>query len=186
MKLTLKENININSLTLQHNILLQATTLLQGREGALETEKKIFLLLAVVDTIIEEDLLQLCNEDSRLLTDILMEDIEPFIEHLKEQDDSYTIVINYLTDVYLKHCDKIWAEQHSIIGVIEALLTMIGSMSDEERKEALVATSKIAEEAFDRRTEKMEKQTIEANSKLEKLVQQYQRMNDIKQESDTE
>ena len=175
MKLTLKENININSLTLQHNIILQATTLIQGREGVLETEKRIYLLLALVDMIVQEDFLELCNSDERILTDILMEDVEPFIDSLKNENKDYIYAINYMEEVFLEHCQQIWDNQHSIIGAIEAFLMMIGSMSEEDKKEALIETSKIAQQAFDSRTKTLEKETKEVNSKLEQLVQQYQR-----------
>ena len=175
MKLTLKENININSLTLQHNIILQATTLIQGREGVLETEKRIYLLLALVDMIVQEDFLELCNSDERILTDILMEDVEPFIDSLKSENKDYAYAINYMEEVFLEHCQQVWDNQHSIMGAIDAFLTMIGSMSEEDKKEALIETSKIAQQAFDSRTKTLEKETKEVNSKLEQLVQQYQR-----------
>lgn len=174
MKLTLKENININSLTLQHNIILQATTLIQGREGVLETEKRIYLLLALVDAIVEDNFLEMCDIDERVLTDILMEDVEPFVEALK-QDKDFLYAIEYMEEVFLEHCDRVWSEQHSIMGILDTFLTMIGSMTEEDKKATLLETAKIAEKAFDRRTETLEKETQEVNSKLEQLVKQYQR-----------
>ena len=175
MKLTLKENININSLTLQHNVILQATTLIQGREGVLETEKRIYLLLALVDMIVQEDFLELCNSDERILTDILMEDVEPFIDGLKNENKDYIYAINYMEEVFLEHCQQIWDNQHSIMGAMETFLTMIGSMSDEDKKEVLIGVSKTAEQAFDRRTASLAEETKQVSSKLEQLVQQYQR-----------
>ena len=187
MKLTLKENININSLTLQHNIILQATTLIQGREGVLETEKRIYLLLALVDMIVQEDFLELCDQDERNLTDILMEDVEPFVDNLKNENEDYIYAIDYMEEVFLQHCQQVWDSQHSIMGAIDAFLTMIGSMSEEDKKEALVETSKIAQQAFDNRTKTLEKETKEVNSKLEQLVQQYQRQSvNNSKENDTE
>lgn len=190
MELTLKKNVNINSLTLQHNILIRATMLLEGREGVLETEKLIRLMLATVDMVVEEDVIDLCNNDERDLMTIMMEDIEPFFNKLLE-DDSYRKAWYYMCDILLKRCKEIWDNQHSAMGVIDAILTMIATMSDEDKKEALVATGKIAEQAFERRTEKLATKADETNAKLEQFVKAYQEKAEkakeekIEEESDT-
>jgi hypothetical protein len=183
MKLTLKEDININSLTLQHNILLQATMLLEGREGVLETEKKLYLMIAMVDALIQEDLLTLCNEDSRDLPAIMMEDIEPFFVQLLSQDEEKKKVYDYMTKVLLDRCKNIWDNQHSAMGVIDNILTMIASMSEEDKQEVLKETGKIAETVYEKRTEVLAAKADETNSKLEALVQQYQRK--TQEENDT-
>lgn len=183
MKLTLKENININSLTLQHNILLQATMLLEGREEALETEKRLYLMIAMVDAIVQEDLLELCNGDERDLSTIMMEDIEPFFISILEKDIEKQKAYDYMTKVLLERCNIIWANQHSIVGVIDAIMTTIASMSEEDKKDALVETGKIAETIYEKRTEQLAARAEETNSKLEALVQQYQRK--FQEENDT-
>ena len=58
MKLTLLENVNTQSFVLKHNILAQATSLAMGREGVLQTEKNLYLVLALVDNIIQENLIE--------------------------------------------------------------------------------------------------------------------------------
>ena len=171
MKLTLKDNIKFDSLALQHKILLQATMLLEGREGALETEKRIYLMMAFVDLIINENLIELCNNDKRDLHVIIEEDIEPFFNQL---NDEVKKVYDDLLKILLKHCDTIWNNQHSIVGVIDTILTTIASMSDEDKKDALVKTGEIAEAAFNRRTEIMTEKTEQINSKLENFVRKYQ------------
>lgn len=173
MKLTLKEkNINTKSLVIKHDILMKSTGLVSGREGVLETEKELYLMIAFVDTFIEEDLIELCNQDERTLNDIVLEDIEPiYLELIKDEDkaqlykESKTLLLN--------RCKEIWDNEHSIVGVIDAILTTIATMSDEDKKDALMATGKIAEQAFDRRTELMDKKVNETNSKLDELMKQY-------------
>lgn len=173
MKLTLKEkNVNAKSLITKHDILMKSTSLVSGREGVLETEKELYLMIAFVDTFIEEDLIELCNQDGRTLNDIVLEDIEPiYLELIKDEDkaqlykESKTLLLN--------RCKEIWDNEHSIVGVIDAILTTIATMSEEDKKEALVATGKIAEQAFDRRTELMDKKVNETNSKLDELMKQY-------------
>lgn len=191
MELTLKKDVNINSLTLQHNILIRATMLLDGREGVLETEKLIRLMLATVDMIVEEDVIDLCNNDERDLMTIMMEDIEPFFNKLLE-DDNYKEAWYYMCNVLLKRCKEIWDNQHSIMGVIDAILTTIASMTEEDKKEALVTTGKIAEQAFERRTEKLATKADETNAKLEQFIKAYQEKAEkakgekTEEESDTE
>ena len=139
MKLTLKENINTNSLMLKHNILLQASGLVMGREGVLQTEKDLYLIMALVDNVIEEDLIASCNEDTRELSAIMTEDIEPFFNSLMEKEE-YKILYNEMKELFLQRCKEIWDNQHSLIGVIDGFLTMIASMTEEDKKEALVQT----------------------------------------------
>ncbi len=178
MTFTLKKGMNINSLTVQHNILLGATMLLQGREGVLETEKRIFLMLAIVDTLVEEDILQMCNEDTRNLTDIIIEDIEPFYETLKSME-GFLDAEAYMTRILLDRCKEIWDNQHSAVGVFDAILTTIATMNEGDKKAALTETAKIAEKVIEKRTEVIEEQSNKVNDKLEALVQQYQRKNQV-------
>lgn len=173
MELTLKENIKTNSLMLKHNILLQASELIMGREGVLQTEKELYLMLAMVNQLIEEDLIALCNEDGRELEDIVTEDIEPFFENIIIKEE-YKRLYNECKDLFLARCKEIWDNQHSIVGVIDAIMTTIATMTDEDKKEALVETGKIAEKAFERRTEVMSKKADETNSKLAQLMEKYQ------------
>jgi hypothetical protein len=173
MKLTLKENINTESLILKHNILLQASGLITGREGVLQTEKDLYLIMAFVDNLIEEDLIALCNEDIRDLTAVMVEDIEPFFMNLIKEE-KYNVLYKEVRELFLQRCKEIWDNQHSVIGMIDAFLTSIATLSDEDKKEALKETAKIAEMAFDRRTEIMEEKVDDVNSKLETFVRNYQ------------
>lgn len=175
MKLTLKKDININSLTLQHNILLRAMGLLEGREGVLKTEKQLYLMIAMIDLVIEEDLLELCNNDDRDLPQILMEDIEPFFIELIDSNNDYNKVFNELRVLMLEHCDRIWSEQHSIVGIIDAILTAIASVPEEDKKQVLEDTSKAAADLFEKRTEIINKQNTEINEKIGELIKQYQK-----------
>lgn len=175
MTLTLKKGIDVNSLTLQHSILLHAMMLLEGREGSLETEKRIYLMMAMIDKIIDEDLIQLCNDDGRNLIDLLEEEIEPFFNTITANNKDIKQAYDYMVKVLLQKCQEVWDRQHSLAGVIDSMITILGTMDEVNKKEALVETAKIAEKAFERRTEKMEKQASAANDKLEALVQQYQR-----------
>lgn len=173
MKFTLKENINTESFVLKHNILLQANGLAMGREGVLQTEKDLYLIMAFVDNLIEEDLIALCNEDTRDLTAVMVEDIEPFFMNLIKEE-KYNVLYKEVRELFLQRCKEIWDNQHSVIGMIDAFLTSIATLSDEDKKEALKETAKIAEMAFDRRTEIMEEKVDDVNSKLETFVRNYQ------------
>lgn len=173
MKFTLNEQINTESLVLRHNILLQASDLIMGREGVLQTEKDLYLVMAFVNNLIQEDLIALCNEDSRDLTTIMVEDIEPyFMELIKEE--KYNTLYKEVRELFLQRCKEIWDNQHSVIGMIDAFLTSMATLSDEDKKEALKETAKLAEMAFDRRTEIMEDKVDSVNSKLEAFVRNYQ------------
>ena len=173
MKLTLLENVNTQSFVLKHNILAQATSLAMGREGVLQTEKNLYLVLALVDNIIQENLIEECNNDKRDLNTIMLEDIEPFFFELIKEE-KYSKLYEEMDTLFLQRCKEIWDNQHSMVGVIDAILTSISLMGPEDKKDVLEATGKIAEKAFDKRTEIMSEKAEETNTKLEAFVRQYQ------------
>jgi hypothetical protein len=106
MKMTFKKDLNIKSLVLRHNILLEVSNLIMGREGVLQTEKDLYLVLAFMDNLIEEDLIQEVNEDGRDLTAIMFEDIEPEFFKLMEQDE-YKKLYEDMRELHLTRCKEI-------------------------------------------------------------------------------
>ena len=186
MKITYKKNINLNSLVLRHNILLEVSNLTMGREGVLQTEKDLYLVLAFIDNLVEEDLIAEINEDGRDLTTIMLQDIEPEFLRLMENTE-YKALYDEMNKLHLQRCKEIWDNQHSLMGVIDSLLTTIATMSDEDKKEALIETGKIAEQAFDRRTAEMKGKVEETNTKLEEFIRTYrEKLNEIKDENNVE
>lgn len=172
MKFTLKQNINTNSLMLKHGILLQASGLVMGREGVLQTEKDLYLIMAFVDNLIEEDLIAACNEDTRDLATVMTEDVEPFFMQLIEKEE-YKALYEEMRRLFLQRCKEIWDNQHSVVGLIDAFLTTLSTLTEEDKKDVLVETAKVAEAAFDRRTEVMSGKVDDVNAKLEAFVRNY-------------
>lgn len=60
------------------------------------------------------------------------------------------------------------------MGVLDTILMGLQSLTEDDKKEILTSTAKVAEAAFDRRTAEMTEKVDEANSKLEAFVRQYQ------------
>lgn len=188
MKMTLKQNINTNSLMLKHGILLQASGLVMGREGVLQTEKDLYLIMAFVDNLIEEDLIAACNEDKRDLGTVMTEDVEPFFMQLIEKEE-YKVLYEEMRQLFLQRCKEIWDNQHSIVGLIDTFLTTLSTLTEEDKKDVLVETAKVAEAAFDRRTEIMSGKVDDVNAKLEAFVRNYtenqkQKEKEIKEEQE--
>ncbi len=175
MTITLKEGLNPESVVVKHTILLQAADLIVGREGVLETEKELYLMLAMVDFLSKEDIIAACNADARNLVEIMVEDIEPkFFEITK--DERWKNMYKDIRRIHLERCQAIWDHQHSLVGVIDAILTMIGSIDNEDKAAILESTAKIAQKVQEHKNEVIEQQGEKVNSKLEQLIQQYQKM----------
>lgn len=179
MKLTLNKDINLHSIMVSHDIVTRAIDLIAGREGALLTEKIMYLIIGMVDVLIEEDLVAECNEDGRTLNEIVRDDIEPFFNKLQE-DNEYCELFNQCKSIYLDYCDRVWQNQHSITGVIDTLLTAISLMDGNDKKEVLEKTGEVAAKLYEERTEKMEQASEKVNNKLEELVKQYQKIDQEK------
>lgn len=174
MKMTLVENLNTESIVLRHKILVQSIGLISGREGVLETEKDLYLILALLDNIIEEDLVKECNEDERELAQIMEEDLEPFFFNLIKEE-KYNKLYTYVRKVFLDKCKEIWDNQHSLLGVIDTILTVVSTMDEEQKGEILESTANVAKAVYEKRTEELSAKADKANSKLEQLVEMYQR-----------
>lgn len=173
MKITVKENLESRSIVLQHNILTEATSLMMGREGALETEKLLYLMLATIDNVAEEDIIKMCNEDKRPLMEIVEEEIEPEFFNMIDKSENFRRLWENLKRILLDRCEQVWKEQNSFMGVIEGIVDALATISDEGKQEVLKATGKIAEQAFEKRTQEMKAEVTEVNDKLSALVNQY-------------
>lgn len=181
MQFTLKKDINIDSLVLKHNILLDASTLLQGREGVLQTEKDIYLMISFINALIQEDLLQMCNDDKRGLAEIIVEEIEPFFNKLV-CEEHYKVLYEEVRILLRDRCKEIWDNQHSVIGVIDAILTTLETMSDEDKKDALVMTAEIAKKAHEHRTNVIAQNQEILDEKMQQLISKYQKTSEITEE----
>ena len=174
MTITFKEGMNPQSVIVKHGILMQAATLITGREGVLETEKELYLMLAMVDFLAKEDIIEACNQDDRDLVVIMAEDIEPkFFELMK--DEKWSAAYLDMRRIHLQRCQEIWDNQHSLMGVFDTLLSVISTIDEDDKKTILENTAKVAQRVQEHKTEVIEKQSEKVNSKLEQLVQQYQR-----------
>ena len=166
MNFILKKDINTNSLVLQHKILTQTITLLSGREEALRTEKEIYLMMALIDNIIENDLIEECNNDERLLNDIIEQEIEPFFLELVKKDDNYLILFTKVEKGLDEYCKKVYDEQHSFIGLMEGIITAIETMSVSDTTGIMEGVAKLAREAYDNRTEQIQEQLAAISENL--------------------
>ena len=174
MTITFKKGLNPRSVIAKHGILLQASSLITGREGVLETEKELYLMLAMIDFVSEEDIVAACNEDERNLITIMAEDIEPkFFELIADKE--WNEMYQDMRRIHLNRCQEIWDNQHSIIGVIDTILTIIGGMDDAGKQKLVEKSIEAAKFVEEQRTEKMAAKTDAVNSKLEELIKTYQR-----------
>lgn len=172
MKFTLKEDFDIKLVARQHEILLQATALLEGREGVLETEKELYLILAIVGSMVKEDIVGFCNNSDKDLLTLMTEEIEPYFRTLLGEQIPVDVYME-MKFMLLNRCREIWDNQHSAMGVINTILTGISLLSDEDKKQVLTETAKLAEQAYDRRTEKIAQSTEATNAKIQSLIEQY-------------
>lgn len=170
MKLTLRQNLNLNSMLLRHDINTQSVLLVTGREGALLSELKLYVLLSLIHNLCEEDVITECNEDEHDLITIVRDEIEPFyfkiIEDKPEIGDLYNNCINDIVD----YCNKVYSEQHSLLGLLNTLVDVFSRLDDQQVQEVLVKTGEIAGQV----KEKRDKLELEQDLKIKEQVVQKQ------------
>ena len=184
MEIKMRDDLNVRSKSLKHSIVTQAIILLDGREGALKSEKEIYTIIAFMDKIADKGIIDRCNEDERNLMDIYNEDIEPaFLDLIKSYENFETLFQEILEQVY-EYCDKVYTEQHSFYGLLNLIIDMIGSLEPEQIQETLEKTGemaanikkqhneKLAQQEKEYQTKVIDKQN-EINSSLTKLMEKY-------------
>lgn len=179
MEIKTKENINLKSAVLKHQIALEAVELLYGREESLKTEIEIYTILAFVDTLSENNLIEECNQDKRNLIDIMEQEIEPIFLQLIEGKEYYDLYKEILDDVNL-YCHKVYEENHSLIGMLNTITEAISSLEPEQVKEVLTKTGEVAGKVKEKELaqqkaieDKKIKQTEEVNDKLQQLINKF-------------
>lgn len=182
MKLTLKQNINKESVVLKHKIALETITLLEGREKLLYTDYMLYTMISLVDNFIEEELLALINNDERDFTLIVEESIEPcFNEIIKEEmaEVLFYEILNYVAD--FKDTEE--SRRLSAIGFLDYILEMVGEFEWEDLKYFFNRVAHNAQENLIE-IERDKKQTQQpvtrdefegADEKMKALIQKFQR-----------
>lgn len=165
MELTIKKDINYQSKVLKHNVVTQAVMLLQGREGSLKTELEIYTVLAIMENLVEENLIELCNNDTRDLIDIMASDIEPMFNNLLESEE-FNIFYNDVFNNVMRYCDRVYAEQHSMRGLLDTIVDLLASLDTTEVQEVLEKTGEMAAAIKTKHNETMEKQSAEYQEKI--------------------
>ena len=98
MEIKMRDDLDVRSKSLKHSIITQAVILLDGREGALKSEKDIYTTIAFMDKIAEGGIIDRCNEDSRALMDIYNEDIEPAFLDLIQTYENYDVLFQFFNN----------------------------------------------------------------------------------------
>lgn len=190
MEMTVKQNINKESVVLKHKIALEAATLLEDKENVLYTDIMIYSMVALVDNFIEEHLIDLINKEEKDFAIIVEEDIEPlFNELIKDEQikNLFETTVDYV-DEYLMHADY---KRNTMVGLVNTILDIIGNMDFDDLKFFFQDVGhKFKEQMAEKSTtEKVVKPvTMEeyegASDKMANLIAKYQReSNKIKTEN---
>ncbi len=174
MEITIKKDVNTKSLVLRHQMLEQAVVLLGERDEALQTEKDLYIMLSIIDWLAEEDILKYCNESEENLITILEREVEPTFLKLLEQPE-YKELFEFLREELDMYCAYQYESNHNIVNMITTIASIFADMSSEDKAKALEKTAEIAKETEVLKEEIKAEKIEKVNSKLEALVEQYQK-----------
>ena len=184
MNITLKEGINFNSIGLRHDAVLQAVTLIEGRESALHSEKEIYTVISVMDKVCNNGIIEYCNASEEDLMTIYRNEIEPaFLDLISQNESAEHFYYSVLCDVE-EYCTRVYEEQHSIIGFVNSLANAIQSLSPDQLQDVMVKTGEIAGRLKEQHDHRIEEQNIfykqkivdtqeEINSSIQQLMDKY-------------
>lgn len=125
MKLTIREGIDKDSKVLKHKIALEAVTLLEDKELVLDTEVYLYVMIALVDNFIEENLVEMVGQDERGFAEIVENEIEPKFNEIREKyevDDVY----EELTYMCIDYKDRVDTKGNTFMGLLDTVLNIFG------------------------------------------------------------
>lgn len=128
MNLTIREGVNKDSKVLRHKIALEAVTLLEDKELVLDSEVALYVMIALVDNFIEENLVELVGQDERTFAEIVENEIEP---KFYEIVDKYDIADIYDELVYMciDYKYRVDSKDNTFMGLLD---TLIGILEDRD------------------------------------------------------
>lgn len=180
MEMTVKQNINKESVVLRHKIALETATLLENKENVLYTDIMIYSMVSLVDNFIEEHLIDLINGSDKDFAVIVEEDIEPLFNQLIADNrvkEIFDETVDYV-DEYLMHADY---KRNTMIGLINTVLDIIEDLDFDDLKFFFQDAGHRFRETIAKQQEaKPVKQvTVEeyegASDKMASLIAKYQR-----------
>lgn len=182
MKLTVKQNINKESVVLKHKIALETATLLEGRDKLLQTDHMIYVMVSLVDNFIEESLIALINEDTKEFAEIVERDVEPvFCELIKDKEIEalFYEVLDYINE--FKYREE--TRRTSAIGFVDYLFEIIGEYEWNDLKFFFQHISDKARQVLtdEEESKKAEPKRVTrdefegADAKMKELIQKFQR-----------
>ena len=129
--MTVKQNVNFESIILQHKIALEASTMLEDREIVLDTDVALYTMVSLVNNAIEEDLMDIIEKDKREFIDILTEDIEPkFWEIVKQYDCKE--VSDKIVAINIKFLNDLMLQRNTLFGLANRITGLFGEKSWED------------------------------------------------------
>ena len=129
--MTVKQNVNFESIILQHKIALEASTMLEDREIVLDTDVALYTMVSLVNNAIEEDLMDIIEKDEREFIDILTEDIEPkFWEIIKQYNCKE--VYDKIVAINIKFLNDLMLQRNTVFGLANRIAGLFGEQNWED------------------------------------------------------
>lgn len=129
--MTVKQNVNFESIILQHKIALEASTMLEDREIVLDTDVALYTMVSLVNNAIEEDLMDIIEKDKREFIDILTEDIEPKFWEIVQQYDCKE-VYDKIVAINIKFLNDLMLQRNTLFGLANRITGLFGEKSWED------------------------------------------------------
>lgn len=129
--MTVKQNVNFESIILQHKIALEASTMLEDREIVLDTDVALYTMVSLVNNAIEEDLMDIIEKDKREFIDILTEDIEPKFWEIVKQYDCKEIY-DKIVAINIKFLNDLMLQRNTLFGLANRITGLFGEKSWED------------------------------------------------------
>lgn len=131
MEMTVKQNVNANSIVLKHKIALGASLMLEERELTLDTDAELYTMVSVVNNFIEENLLDLIEADEREFAEILEVDVEPLFDKIIA-DYNYKETFDEIVATVVNYLDNLQYRRHTVLGLVNMVIDFLSEQNWED------------------------------------------------------
>lgn len=173
MELKLKEGVNLNLLTTQHEIILSTLELIDESALHIDTEIKMDLMIGVVNYMTEGGVVEfLEDKKGAALMDAIKKYIEPLYNKIVEDNKEN---IKYIYDTIKIYLDKNFADKNSVVGLFRQMFDILKDMTEEEKRDLATIVNNMVATQEDKKVQDRFAQTKEGlNKKMEDLIKSYQ------------
>lgn len=177
MELKLKEGVDLNLLTTQHEIELMALQLLDDTDYHTKSEVKIEIMIALVAYFVEDNLFEKIGLlAGKELLDTIINVIEPIYYEIKTKYDNFDDVVDMMVEDVSLYLEREFNFNNSMMGFLNTLIEIYKNLEPDQKSDMInLVTNTVGRFQAAKTEEQAEETKVIVSEKMNDLIQKYKK-----------